>query len=803
MNVDAWIEAASHGRAPRLPPADRNRATLVAINAAAMTLLRQDLSRAGNLARLAMRFSKGLGDQVEIGRAERLHGHVQLLSGRPRLAVARYSAARERFAESPAERNTTAIGMLQALAYLGEYDQSFAVAREAQEYFASVGDRLRRAKVEVNLGNTLHRLDRLGESRACYASALETLREVGTDEDVAIVMRNFSVCLTAMEEWGVAETMFAESRDRFELSGHRLLVLEIDLNVAYLRARQGRIRDALLLARSVREQLSEQSDEVGYEIGHVLLDQADVLLEAGLWSDAELSATEALAIFRRLGLRFETGKALLFLGWARVRRGHPDLQTLREARRILARGANQNWAALLWLVWSEAVPDEAGSALQRALATGADRTERTLHIQRAWAMYSQDPSAAADLPMDHPLDFAILARVRRDPALSRHSLALFDQMRRNLGPSVLRHGARVANAKVLSVALELLEDPQERLAVVQRQKHQVLAELLASPETPPENPMLESNREGLAEWRIRSLATDFLLSEVLPEPDPSFAELFIDPTDRTKALVGTHEHDLGPVSEWISEARFLRLHLSRGLRDSKHSGADRSLDRIRERLTPLGSVYHVGRCWPLAGLPIHAALPVTYCPSLGVFQALTQRDRTSGEGVAILGHADGLAPQIDAELEAVSRLLGNEPHVPMAQARLIHLAAHGVHREDQPLFSAMRLGDRDLTAFDLLQSPLRADLVVLSGCSTGLASAEDGAEVEGFVEALLAAGARSVIASLWDVDDRITRDWMVAFYSSLQDGSSARDAYRLAVDETRRRHPHPAHWAAFAFFGAV
>jgi len=136
----------------------------------------------------------------------------------------------------------------------------------------------------------------------------------------------------------------------------------------------------------------------------------------------------------------------------------------------------------------------------------------------------------------------------------------------------------------------------------------------------------------------------------------------------------------------------------------------------------------------------------------------------------LVGSGDDLAPEIETELATLSRILGtpsvrtlDELDAQIGQAGWIHLAAHGIVREDQPLLSSMRLAGFDWTVFDVFQRSLSAGLTVLSGCSTGVSSVEVGLESQGFIEALLAAGSRTVIASLWDAADGPTAFWMTPF----------------------------------------
>lgn len=117
------------------------------------------------------------------------------------------------------------------------------------------------------------------------------------------------------------------------------------------------------------------------------------------------------------------------------------------------------------------------------------------------------------------------------------------------------------------------------------------------------------------------------------------------------------------------------------------------------------------------------------------------------------------------------------------------------------MFSSIRLGDSYLSLYDLYHLKLPVELVVLSGCATGLNVIKPGDEQIGLVRGLLQAGAQSMILSLWDVHDASTKEFMIAFYSGLQQGRSKSLALQSAMLELRAKYPHPYYWAPFLLIG--
>lgn len=136
---------------------------------------------------------------------------------------------------------------------------------------------------------------------------------------------------------------------------------------------------------------------------------------------------------------------------------------------------------------------------------------------------------------------------------------------------------------------------------------------------------------------------------------------------------------------------------------------------------------------------------------------------------------------------------------------MLHFATHGKFDADAPLSSGLYLAkgnepDGVLTVGDLYSLRWDTDLVTLSACETGLGKIANGDDVIGLTRGFLYAGARSIVASLWQVDDAATARLMTSFYRNLETNDK-REALRLAQIETRASYPQPMYWAAFQVVG--
>lgn len=219
---------------------------------------------------------------------------------------------------------------------------------------------------------------------------------------------------------------------------------------------------------------------------------------------------------------------------------------------------------------------------------------------------------------------------------------------------------------------------------------------------------------------------------------------------------------------------------------------------------------------------------VSYAPSLSLLKTLMEADAAS-RGSDLIAYAnpyagEGLVSLPGAEAEGAA-IAGADPASVLRTGldasedsfrreapgfRTIHIAAHARVDEIDPLYSTVFLAsggphDGTLEAREIYDLNIgSADLVTLSACETGLGRVGRGDEQWGFVRTFLAAGAKSVAVSLWDVNDESTRRLMETFYEGYRGGEGRAAALR-AAQRTLLADPAtstPFHWAAFSVWGA-
>ena len=236
---------------------------------------------------------------------------------------------------------------------------------------------------------------------------------------------------------------------------------------------------------------------------------------------------------------------------------------------------------------------------------------------------------------------------------------------------------------------------------------------------------------------------------------------------------------------------------------------------------PFAALYDAARGRWLA--EDHAILQA---PSAAALVALRARPRGSAaSGVSVLAPQPGALPGTVQEAAVVARAFASAPLIgsaatearlrsALADRGLVHVAAHGLLNERNPMFSRIELhpvsrdsrNDGRLEVHELFSLRLASDLVFLSGCETARGAAlspyEGGDEYSGLAQALQHAGIRNVIATGWRIEDQAAAHFAERFYDHLARGAPALALAAAQRDFLRSaRWSDPRFWASYQLSG--
>jgi len=380
------------------------------------------------------------------------------------------------------------------------------------------------------------------------------------------------------------------------------------------------------------------------------------------------------------------------------------------------------------------------------------------------------------------------------------------------------------------------EKTHQRLETLQENAQLHEKELLRTLRELPAHERENATLEAPADFSLEKLQAD------LPR-DATLIEYFSAGDRIVAAVVTRTEIQILPVTVLSRVAHFLQLlrfqlskfrmgseyilRFEEPLLRATHSHLESLYSELIAPLRPLLQGKHlvIVPHGPLHFLPFHAlrngeeylcdAFTISYAPSATVFSACQEKRTSENTSSLVLGIADERAPQILQEAQSVAKHLpqstlhlGEQATSSVlreegAQCGVVHIATHGIYRQDNPMFSGIRLGDGYLNLYDLYQMRLNAKLVTLSGCATGMNFVAAGDELLGLQRGLFCAGATTLLLSLWDVHDQSTSQLMQRFYQEYLRTDHMAGALQHAMQELRSQHPHPYFWAPFVLVGKL
>ncbi|MEA2641250.1 MAG: hypothetical protein QOF51_2644 [Chloroflexota bacterium] len=769
--------------------------------------------------------------------------------GMTRRAVELTQRSAAAFAElgEAANEATALMNAGNGLAELDEVEAALAAYERAGATYERINRPALASTLYTNLGELHHKIGRLDTALRTLTQAVQLAQPAGLEREAAFAHLALSQVYTSLNLVAEALDHQRAALGFFERQGMLWEEASALLQAAELQDRLGHARDAAELGGRAATMFREQGNTP-------YAGAADVLVAASRAGTGESASAEALRLcragcttLRQAGWRVREGTAHLVEGDLRGARGE-------------AAAAQRAYAAALRIGSSFGNPALAFSASERlGQNIGSHDPETALaHYARAVGYLEESRKTVPGVELrqsfvaDKSRLFEEMVRLQLERGAPGATAAAFEAVERSKSRALLdtfasepSETAAPESSTALARTREQLRWQYNRLDQAQgdpdemRRRRQQVRKLEAELAR-QERDMLALG-DGPATLRdgqvvaldelIAGLTEDDLLLEYFTAGD----EVLCFEIARSGARVARGIASARDVAELAEQHRFMVGMLAQApvlppgsladLEETEgqllHALYTALLGPLHERwadrrltVVPHGALHTV---------PFHALLDgeryvvdrtaLTYAPSASVFARLRERPGGGLAGPLLVAPDDPTLPAIQQEVQRLAKLFPDATvlsgadatavelrrHAPGAD--ILHLATHAAFRSDNPWFSGLKLTDSWLLLREVTTLGLHAWLAVLSACETGEVAVGPGDELVGLSQAFFQAGCRSLVASLWPVNDESAAVLMEAFYQRLQGGADVAESLRQAQLTLREQWPSPYHWAPFVALG--
>ncbi|MCL4298811.1 MAG: tetratricopeptide repeat protein [Anaerolineae bacterium] len=739
----------------------------------------------------------------------------------------------------------------------GQYEEAQETYRQALAIRRDVGDRSGEGMTLNNIGAVYHVQGRYGEALDTFQQALAIAREVNNRAGEANILTNIGLIYDAQGRYKEALDIYQQTLVTQHDLGHRGSEAATLINIGAAYDAQGKYQEALdifqqslVLQRELGNRTGEGrvlisigeiyhlqgwyeealdtyqqalalAREVGDRAGEatILTDKGGIYHSQGRYGEALNTYQQALAIQQAIGDRVGEGVTLSNIGFAYLQQGQSDqalahyeqaMTVIESVRAVAGNEAGRTGFITQFAdIYTRAVAlyHQQGQDAVAFFSTERGRARAFLDSLATGQIQLSD-NAAADLLIQEQEAYA-----RRQAAQDALAKA------RALNPSNAQLEANLEAQ--LAVAEEIYTTA---LAAIEVRGGQ-LAALVPGRSTVLDLPAIQAlldDQTTLVSYYV--LDDEGTLAFIITNNNFSVREL-------PQATADNLRQELKRLNDWPDLEISYRLPLQ-----NLYTWLVEPL--VNQINTPLvGIIPHqqlhylpfaalmdnetfFGEKYLLFTLPSANALPFIQANA-------TIAHRTHRPGAVVFGNPATDEPGLSILTNAASeaKAIGNLLAVPAyteaeasearlwaeaGQARVLHLAAHGVYNPTDSLLSTIYLapGGEDngrLEVSEVYDLPLKGtELVVLSACETNMGQLSVGDDIVGLTRALIFAGAPTVITSLWNVDSAATEMLMVSFYHHWQEGLSKVEALQAAQAEVRAADPRwrsPYYWAGFILSG--
>ncbi len=731
-------------------------------------------------------------------------GQVLLLHGQVRRARARFVEAKKVFTTRGFHSSALRceFGLAAADLVEGEWTRASERFEDLQERFEQMGDERAAAATLWEFSRFLGAVGAESSAAKLGEIAHQKFDRLGLRRDAAHVSQLLARWLNGLGEPLEARVRLYDALDYHREARDRSSQLRVQIEVADTLVRLDRQDEALELLRKLRRAVREVADSTAEARYSACL--AEVYLRRGKAGLALRHARRAYDLARAYPQKLERPDLAMICARACARRGQRDFawRWIRRATRLVDR-------------------------LQSEVAVTGLRTQASTRRRR---IYRQAIDLLLEISPAH-LEPKALDLIGRSLSSDLIEAILVDSMDldRALGAAIERmreqllapEGGGGSDTRFRSTRRELnaLEKKLSRRgrSRASRAASRILLDLQSAAHP--------------RSWLPRLQGHPLVIFDHAPDAGPKSpsSAYVISPTG------GTRRVELPDLDRALREVWSpLRMMMEA----AAHMGADRreaflartqaeaesSMVALRRALLdplelPPGQRTHVVAGEVLGGIPLEALAATANAepaPILVRWPHPTMIRRTSSacrqDHRAAVILSDG-RPNTRSECSEVGKLLrrASIPARRMSRQRqfveqsrrlaALHVAAHGVYHAEEWMLNGIRLRDQWMGFEHLRPQQLQDALLYFSSCESALLSTTKRFEMNGWMVAGLRAGARSMVMTLWKIDDAGARDFARAFYTHWTAGVEVAESLARAQAEVRRSRPHPFAWAPFMAIG--
>lgn len=308
----------------RSASADALGPAVEAIAARVLEALRVEPRRALEIAELATLAAESSPDSLHRARAEWVRGHALAGLLRNGEALQCYEGAAREYARQGRRGDVARVGIgrVNALTYLGRYREALRVGEEARAVLLGTGQAAAAARMDLNVGNLYHRIEKPRRAMLHYDRALRAVRAAGDASMTRVIRLNRATALCALGRLDEAERLYGEIAEETAKAGETRILAFVEFNLGFIRFQRGAYGPAYDTLDSARRAFESLGDE--HFLALTLVDLAELLLEVNAFRRASAFAERAAELAAKLGLRYELGRATLFDAIARLGEGDDD-----------------------------------------------------------------------------------------------------------------------------------------------------------------------------------------------------------------------------------------------------------------------------------------------------------------------------------------------------------------------------------------------------------------------------------------------------------------------------------------------